>query len=372
MLAQAAILDGPDTEFVIHDVEIREPSPGEVLVSIRAVGMCHTDITARHSPIPLPFPVVLGHEGAGVVEAVGAGVTAVRPGDRVVLTYDSCGNCGNCHTGQPGYCSEFFGRNMTGRGIGGSSPLRRAGEEIGSRWFGQSSFATHAVVAQRCVVKVGDELPFSELAPLGCGVQTGVGAVVHTLGLRFGESLVVFGAGAVGLSAVMAAGACGASQVIAVDLHQSRRDLALELGATQAFDGADPDLAKQVGAATGGCDYALDTTGVPAVMNTALATLRSRGTLGIVGSTSPKLTFATGAMATKRIAFLFEGDATPQEFIPKLIALRLAGRLPFDRLITTFDLADINAAEAASIDGSVVKPVLVTGTDHHGASSGES
>ncbi|MGX9672885.1 NAD(P)-dependent alcohol dehydrogenase [Mycobacterium sp. HM-7] len=359
MLAQAAVLDGPTAEFTVRGIEVREPRPGEVLVAVRAVGMCHTDITARHSPIPLAFPVVLGHEGAGVVEAVGSGVTAVQAGDRVVLTYDSCGDCDNCHTGQPGYCTEFFGRNMTGRGLGCSSPLRCDGEEINGRWFGQSSFATHAIVGERCLVKVGDELPFSELAPLGCGVQTGVGAVVHTLGLRFGQSLVVYGAGAVGLSAVMAAHASGAREVIAVDLHESRRELALELGATRVYDGSDPELAAQVRAVTGGCDFALDTTGVPAVMNTALTTLRSRGMLGIVGSTAPKLSFATGAMATKRIAFLFEGDTAPKQFIPQLIALRLAGRLPYDRLITTFDFADINDAEAASIDGSVVKPVLV-------------
>jgi aryl-alcohol dehydrogenase len=360
MLARAAVLDDPTAKFEVREVELREPGPGEVLVAVHAAGMCHTDITARHSPIPLTFPIVLGHEGAGVVEAVGPGVATARPGDRVVLTYDSCGRCTNCHTGQSAYCSEFFPRNLTGRALDGSTPLRDGSQEISGRWFGQSSFATYALVAERSVVKVGDELPFTELAPLGCGIQTGAGAVVHTLGLRLGESIAVYGAGAVGLAAVMAAHASGAREVVAVDLHAGRRELALELGATRAFDGADPDLARQVLSATGGCDYALDTTGVPAVMNTALTALRSRGTLGIVGSTSSKLGLGAGPMAAKRVMFLFEGDAVPHEFIPQLIALRMAGRMPFDRLITAFPLDAINDAEAASTDGSAIKPVLLT------------
>ena len=360
MLARAAVLDNPEAKFAVRDVELREPSPGEVLVAVHAAGICHTDITARRSPIPLAFPIVLGHEGAGVVEVVGAGVATVSPGDRVVLTYDSCGHCHNCRTGQSAYCAEFFARNLTGRAPDGSTPLRCGDQAISGCWFGQSSFGTYALVGERAVVKVGAELPFEELAPLGCGIQTGAGAVVHTLGLRLGESIAVYGAGAVGLAAVMAAHASGAREVVAVDLHPGRLELALELGATRVFDGADPDLARQVLLATAGCDYALDTTGVPAVMDTALTALRSRGTLGIVGTTAPRLGLSTGAMATKRVKFLFEGDAVPQEFIPQLIALRLAGRLPFDRLITTFALDAINDAEAASVDGSVVKPVLLT------------
>lgn len=360
MLARAAVLEDPAAKFILRDLELREPGPGEVLVAVHAVGMCHSDITARQSPIPLAFPIVLGHEGAGVVEAVGPGVTAVRPGDRVVLTYDSCGHCTNCHTAQPAYCAEFFPRNFTGRALDGSTPLRDGTQEVSGRWFGQSSFATHALATERSVVKVGEELPFAELAPLGCGIQTGAGAITHTLGVRLGESIAVYGAGAVGLAAVMAAHASGAREIIAVDLHAHRRELALELGATRVFDGADPDLAKQVLAATGGCDCALDTTGAPAVMNTALAGLRSRGTLGIVGTTAPKLPFNPGPMATKRVVFLFEGDVVPQVFIPQLIALRLAGRMPFDRLITPFPLDAINDAEAASADGSVIKPVLLT------------
>lgn len=357
MRVQAAVLDAPSAKFQIRDLELREPDPGEVLVAVHAAGVCHTD---RQFPIPPAFPIVLGHEGAGVVEAVGPGVAAVRPGDRVVLTFDSCGHCANCLTGQPAYCAEFIPRNLTGRALDGSTPLHDADGEVSGRWFGQSCFATHALATERNVVRVGDDLPFAELAPLGCGVQTGAGAVVHSLGLRLGESIAVYGAGAVGLSAVMAARAAGAREIIAVDLHAQRRDLALELGATRVFDGADEDLARQVLAATGGTDYALDTTGVPAVMNTALAGLRSRGTLGLVGTNTPKVGLATKLLATKRLVSVFEGDAVPQLFIPQLIALRAQGRMPFDRLVTTFGLDQINDAEAASVDGTVVKPVLLT------------
>lgn len=354
-------MDEAGAPFRLRDVELREPGPGEVLVRVLAAGMCHTDLAVRGPGLPVKFPIVLGHEGAGTVEAVGPGVTAVRPGDRVVLTYDSCGRCSNCVLGQPAYCAEFFPRNLTGRGTDGSTSLRAAdGSEVGGRWFGQSSFATYALATERGVVRVGDELPFSSLAPLGCGVQTGAGAVVNSLGLRLGETIAVFGAGAVGLAAVMAAHAAGASEIVAVDLHANRRELALELGATRVFDGADPDLVKAVKASTGGLDYALDTTGAPAVMNSALAVLHPRGTLGIVGGNAAQLPFDARSVATKRVVSLFEGDAVPQLFIPRLIALHRQGRLPFDRLVTTFGLDEINEAEAASARGAVVKPVLLT------------
>jgi aryl-alcohol dehydrogenase len=360
MLARAAVLAYQSAPFEVMDVELREPEAGEVLVEVRAAGMCHTDLAVRTPAYPLPFPLVLGHEGAGVVVAVGPGVTAVKVGAHVILSYDSCSCCANCRTGQPAYCSQFMARNLTGRMLDGSTPMKSAdGAELSAHWFGQSSFATHALVTERSIVRVTEDVPFEVLAPMGCSFQTGVGAVANSLGLRLGDQIAIFGAGAVGLSAVMAARASGARAIIAVDLHRSRRELALELGATAAYDGADPDLAKQIVLATGGCDFALDTSGVAPVMNTALECLRTRGTLGIVAGNGPRISFDTLKLVTKRVVFLFEGDSVPQLFIPRLIELHVQGRLPFDRLVTTFDFDKIGDAEAASLAGEVVKPVLL-------------
>jgi aryl-alcohol dehydrogenase len=365
MRIQAAILRGADQPYQLEDVEL-SPGPDEVLVEIVGTGLCHTDVALR-SPMLAPLlPMVPGHEGAGIVRVVGAGAAGVEIGDHVVLSFDSCGSCGRCRGARPAHCVEFASRNLTGRRQDGSTPLRDAnGENIAGRWFQQSAFATHALATARNVVPVSPTLPLAILGPLGCGVQTGAGAVFNVLRPPPGAAFAVFGAGTVGLSAVMAAAVMGATPIIAVDLHETRLALAKELGATHVLHGDDPDLAASIRRISGGdgVEHALDTTGVPAVLSAAIHGLTSHGVLGVVAVQAGDLTIAPTDIACGRtITAIIEGDSIPQLLIPMLIGLWQAGRLPFDKLITTYPLSEINDAEKAARRGDVVKPVLLTGS----------
>ncbi|GAA2214845.1 NAD(P)-dependent alcohol dehydrogenase [Nonomuraea monospora] len=355
MRIQAAVLRDTAKPFAVEDVHLHDPGPGEALVRVAGAGLCHTDVVFRAFP-QLPMPMIFGHEGSGVVEAVGPGTSRVKPGDHVVMSFDSCGWCVQCVTGAPAYCAEFMTRNLSGTRVDGSSGATDlAGAPVAARWFGQSSLATHAVATERNLVVVDPSLPLDLLGPLGCGLQTGAGAVLNSLPVRPGDGVAVFGAGAVGLAAVMAARVAGASDIVAVDLHASRRDLALELGATRALDGADPELAAQVGQV----EHSFDTTGVSAVMATAVSVLKVGGTCGLVGAGGGDLTLSPLALAGRGVRYIFEGDAVPQRFIPRLIALWQQGRFPFERLIRTYPLADVDAAERDSAAGGTVKPVLL-------------
>lgn len=360
MHARAAVLRAADGPYAIEDIELRDLRAGEVLVRIVGAGMCHTDVLPRVPDFIAPPPIVPGHEGAGVVEAVGAGVTAVVPGDHVVLSFDSCGACANCAAGQPAYCDTFLARNLLGRELDGSTTATdAAGNPVGARWFGQSSFATHAIATERNTVKVDPALPIELLGPLGCGIQTGAGSILCALDVQPGTSVAVYGAGAVGLAAVMAAKVAGATTIIAVDLQRHRLDLALELGATHTIAGDAPDVAEQVtAAASGGVQYAFDTTGIPSVMVTALRATRMTGKVGFVGVQQGTLSLESMDFIGKTILNILEGSADPQEFIPRMIRLWREGRFPFDRLIEQFPLERINEAEQSSLAGGVVKPVL--------------
>lgn len=284
MIIQAAICREPHGAFSIEDVTLDGPRADEVLVRIVGAGVCHTDMAVRDRQIPTPLPLVLGHEGSGIVEAVGAGVSSVQPGDRVVLSFASCGACPNCDDHVPAYCYQFGLLNFSGGRADGSSALVKGEERINANFFGQSSFATHALAFERNVVKVGDDVPLELLGPLGCGIQTGAGAVLNSMHVKAGRSIAVFGAGAVGLSAIMAAKIAGAHPIIAIDLHDSRLALAQELGATHIIKG-DADLAAEIAAiAPTGVNYAFDTTGLSKLIELAFSLLAPRGTLGLVGA----------------------------------------------------------------------------------------
>ncbi|MEA3020395.1 MAG: aryl-alcohol dehydrogenase [Actinomycetota bacterium] len=278
-----------------------------------------------------------------------------------MLTFQSCGRCQLCTSGQPSYCDSFATLNASGRNGDGSTCVRdERGEEISARWFGQSSFATYALVTERNAVVVDRDLPLALLAPLGCGIQSGAGAVMVTFDMQFGESLVVFGAGSVGLSAVLGARAVGAGAIVAVDLHRTRLDMALELGATRVFDANAEDLVAHVREATGGgAHYAFDTTGVPNVISNAIAALRKGGVCGMVGAPTGELVISQHDLNGKALRRIVEGGVDPHAFIPKMISLWRAGSFPFDKLIKTFPLSQINEAERSSLSGSVIKPVLV-------------
>jgi aryl-alcohol dehydrogenase len=360
--AAAAVLRSADSAYAVENVTLDEPREGELRVRIVGTGLCHSDLMGRSEPYAPLLPMVLGHEGSGVVETVGPGVEDIRPGDHVVLTFDSCGHCTNCHRGRPSYCETFIPRNLTGNRLDGSTPMRDGqGTNVAARWFCQSSLATHALASARNAVVVDSALSLEKLGPLGCGIQTGAGAVLHALQVPAGSSIVILGVGSVGLSAVMAAKVAGAAKIIAVDLISGRLALARELGATHTLRGDVVDLAEQIQEVSGGgVQYGLDTTGLPAVISAGIAALRTTGTMGLAGLQKGVLELDYLALGTgKNLMGIVGGSAVPQVFIPQLISLWQQGRFPFDRLITTYALSQINEAEKAMLSGEVIKPVLL-------------
>ncbi|MCF3131720.1 NAD(P)-dependent alcohol dehydrogenase [Streptomyces olivochromogenes] len=365
MKIQAAVLRGASDPYAIEPVELAPPGPGQVLVRIVGAGFCHTDMLPRTPGFMAQPPIITGHEGAGIVEEVGPGVTGIAPGAHVVLSFDSCGACQNCLGGHPAYCENFYRLNLTGSGLDGVGPATdHHGQPVAARWFGQSSFATYALATARNIVEVDKDLPLELLGPLGCGIQTGAGSVLLALRAGAGSSVVVFGAGGVGLSAIMAARVARATTIVAVDLHESRLSLARELGATATVHGGDDNIVAQLRKLTGGgTQYALDTTGIPSVINTAIEALRPTGTVGLVGVQSRPLTLPPSALAQgKNVRGILEGDAVPQLFIPQLLELWQQGRFPFDRLVRTYPLSAINDAERDSVAGTTIKPVLLPGS----------
>jgi aryl-alcohol dehydrogenase len=311
-------------------------------------------------------PIVYGHEGAGVVESVGAAVTHVVPGDHVVLSFDSCGACPSCTHDLPFGCYQFNPLNLKnigfqpGRLDGTTAFTDAAGNPVGSHFFGQSSFASHSVVAQHSAVKVAPQWNLESLGPLGCGIQTGAGAILNTLDVQPGASVVVLGAGSLGLSAVMAAKVARAGTVIAVDKHQSRLDLAHRYGATHGVSGSPADVQAQILDITGGgADHVFDTTGNATLVRAAFEALTFVGTLGMAGVGSPEMTFGYTSLITgRKVLGVVEGSSRSHEFIPHLARLNADGAFPFDELVTYYPLEQINEAAADSLAGRVVKPVV--------------
>jgi len=363
--ARAAVLSEANGQFSIEDVILETPRDDEILVKIVGAGICHTDVVCKGA-FPVPLPIVLGHEGAGVVESVGARVTKVKPGDHVVLTFNSCGGCPNCLDSNPAYCHSFLPMNFAGiRVSDGSSPISKDGNRIHGVFFGQSSFATYAITREENTVLVPKSAPLEILGPLGCGIQTGAGAILNSLKVRKGNSVAIFGAGAVGLSAVKAAKVVEAKTIIVVEPNSERRQLALELGASAAIDPAgETDLVQAIkDIASGGVNYALDTSGHPAVIGAAVETLLQNGLLGLVGMPPADAMLPVNIMSMFArgvgIKGIIEGDSEPHEFIPRLVQYHLEGRFPFDRLITRFPFDKINEAFDATVSGKVIKPLLI-------------
>lgn len=364
MKALAAVTPTPGAEFRLETVDLDAPRDDEILVRVAAVGVCHTDLVARDGAMPFSMPAVLGHEGAGVVEQVGAAVTKVAVGDRVALTFRSCGRCDRCQSGDPAYCHTMPVLNYIGMRPDGSKAISREGEPVSSNFFGQSSFATLCLAYERNVLKLPADIPFEIAAPLGCGVQTGAGGVMLALACKPGSSLLITGGGAVGLSAVMGAVIQACGTIIVVEPHMARRELALELGATHVIDPiATPDLAAAVRAIRPqGVDQAFDTTGRPDTLKAIMACLGPKGVLAVVGIPPPG-TPLPGDMGTvltlgQTVRGVIEGDSDPDVFIPQLIDHWRAGRLPLEKLVRTYPFAEINAAVAAQHHGDCIKVVL--------------
>lgn len=368
MQVTAAVVNEPGGQFELETFELEEPRADEVMVSIVSAGVCHTDITCRDALYPVSFPIVLGHEGAGVVTAVGQGVTGIEVGDHVITSYMRCGQCRNCRRGDPSRCVDIFPQNFSGARTDGSHALHPQSGETHDRFFGQSSFATHVIGNVTNTVKVSREAPLEYLGPLACGVQSGAGAVMNTLRPEPGSSLVVFGCGSVGLSAIMAARVSGCAQVIGVDINPDRLEFARELGATDIVNPESDNAVEVIQDITGdGADYSVECAGLPEVLSEAVNALTVSGTCCLVGA-APLGTESwidmNAIMFGRTLTGAVEGNAVPELFLPKLIDLHGQGMFPFEKLVTHFKLDEINQAFAAMEAGSVIKPVLLPQVGH--------
>jgi aryl-alcohol dehydrogenase len=360
MRTTVAIVEGPGQDFTFEEVELEGPRGEEVLVRIVATGLCHTDVTMRSMLPAEMFPNVFGHEGAGVVEAVGADVTGVAVGDHVVLSFRACRSCPTCEAGLVGYCDSSLVLNYLGMRMDGSTTYTRDGAPVLGSFFGQSSFSRHAIAyADNCVV-VDPDLDLTLAAPYGCGFQTGAGTVLNVLQPGPTDSLVVYGVGAVGLAAIAAAAAEGVGTIVAVDLMDSRLEEAARFGAI-GVNAAGSDPVERVRELTGGgATHGIDTTAISAVVKQAQQSLGRRGTLVALGLGPEE--YAVDAIDLlqngKRVMGSIEGDSDPQEMVPRLLAMRAAGSFAVDGLIRTYPFEKINDAVADVHAGSVVKAVL--------------
>ncbi|WP_033541255.1 NAD(P)-dependent alcohol dehydrogenase [Planococcus sp. CAU13] len=358
-----AMVTTPEKDFKQQTLNLVEPKAGEVLVRLVASGVCHTDATVLDETFPVPRPVVLGHEGSGIVESVGENVTSVVPGDHVVMSFSYCGTCDNCLEGNAGGCENMIQLNFGGKNHHGVTPLSTEENEEVSQFFGQSSFATYSTANEKNIIKVDKEVDLRYLGPLGCGIMTGSGTVFNSLKPNAGDSFVVFGTGAVGLSGLLAAKIAGCYPIIAVDIHDNRLELAKELGATHTINSKNEDPAEKIKEITGkGAHYSFETTGVPEVTLAALRCLRVKGTCATVAVGKRDLTFnvfndvVANALTLKGV---IEGDAVPQLIIPKLVSFFKNGQFPVDKLVKFYDLENVDEAFTDSKNGSAIKPILV-------------
>jgi aryl-alcohol dehydrogenase len=349
---RAAVLRKRGGPLKIESLDMEGPRDDEVLVRLVASGICQTDITFCDNWEEADHAVVLGHEGAGVVERVGKSVKSVKRGDHVVLSYQSCGHCRQCKIGRPAHCQYLWELNFGFQRLDGSNALQRSG--VRGHFFGQSSFATHALATERNLVKVSKDLPLQLLSPLGCGMQTGAGTVMNSLKVSKGESIAIFGTGAVGLAAAMAARLAGADPIIGVDIRPKRLNLALKLGVTYVIDNRRQEVTSRIADITGsGVDYIVETTASPKMHRLAVDVLNPHGVVALLTGEDGK-----SLPGGRKTLGIIQGDAVPQQFIPKLIKLYLVGKFPFDRLVKFYDFRDINRAIADSRRGDTIKPVL--------------
>lgn len=359
MITKGYTLDALNAPFTLENIELSEPGPKEALVEIKAAGICHTDASARNGIIPFPMPGVLGHEGAGIVVKTGPSVTDFSPGDRVAMSYGYCGKCLPCLKGRPYACERMVPINFGGGSLDGSKRIFRKGKPLSS-FFAQSSFAYHAVVHENSLVKIPKEFPLKMAGPLGCGIQTGAGIVLNSLKPEVGESIAVFGCGAVGMSAIMAARIAGCMNIIAVGGNPASLKLALELGATHTVNRKETeDISGAIRAITGaGADCCIDTSGNARMVMQALSSLHYTGKLVTAGPTA--LTLNTGSdLGVKSIIGVTEGNSNPKVFIPQLISYYLQGRFPVDRIMKFYDFNDLDTAFEDSMKGKAIKVVLV-------------
>ncbi|GAA6042232.1 hypothetical protein JCM8097_005108 [Rhodosporidiobolus ruineniae] len=367
---QAYVVAEKEAPFVWQDVTLAVPEPNEVLVKIVACGYCHTDFAAATGQFPSPYPMVAGHEGSGRVVSVGSAVTRVKAGDPVLLSFNFCTTCGPCQTSHPAACEQFgpvnFGR-VRNTEVGNKAGVAgKNGEEIYGSFFGQSAFAKHAVVSENSVVKVPEGSDLKTLAPLGCGFQTGAGAVLNLLKPTPEDSIAIFGLGAVGFAALFAAKYSGCKTIVAVDVVPAKLELAKQFGATHTFNAREPGIVEAIKALTphnGGVKYAVECSGVVASLKTAWEATAHRGHVVSAGTpgpgTAPPFGIFENLLACRTYTGLTEGDSNPPEFIPFLIKLYNEGHFPVDKISRAFPYDQLEEAVHAMHSGATVKPILV-------------
>lgn len=366
MQVTAAVMPERSGRWLLEQLELADPAPHEVVVRVVASGICQTDVHARDGFFPLGWPAVYGHEGAGVVERLGTKVTGLAAGDHVIMANPSCGECVNCREGYEAYCVRSRQIKSSGLRTDGTVALHRGETPVYGSFFQQSSFSTFSLATERNVIKIPGDAPLEILAAFPCGVNTGAGAVMNVLKPRSGSSFAVFGAGTVGLAGLMAAKLAGCDPIIAVDLFENRLVLARELGATHTFDARSAEVAAEVRRIAGGAGvhYSLEAAGVPTALRAAIDALAPRGTCCLVGSAREGVE-ASIEMRTLQQGRVMrgcvQGESVVKEFLPQLVELYRAGRLPVDRLVHHYDFASINEAVADMLAGHTVKAVLKIG-----------
>ncbi|MFC0582295.1 NAD(P)-dependent alcohol dehydrogenase [Micrococcoides hystricis] len=367
MKIDAYIVEETNAPFSRDTVELADPVPGEVLVRNLAVGVCHTDMNTQAGNMPYELPGILGHEGAGVIEAVGDGVTDFAIGDRVVLGWPYCGACRNCIAGEHRYCLHIGealvgGHRLREPGAGTSGYSRDDGKPINGHFFGQSSFATHSLVHASSLVKVDSEVDLALAAPLGCGITTGAGAVFNSVRPEPGAAIVVIGAGAVGLGAIMAAVNTPATTIIAADLSDDRLRLAHELGATHIINSGNTNLVEEIlKICPNGADAVLDCTGVIGVIEQAAEAVAMLGSLVLIGGAPAEASFRLDHFRTlwgQRVIGVLGGGSTSTQLIPTILELHRQGRFPLEKLVKTYAFDDLEQAIADTSAGTTVKAVL--------------
>jgi Zn-dependent alcohol dehydrogenase len=365
---RAAVLYEAGSPLEIEDLDLAEPREHEVRIRLAAIGVCHSDYHYMTGDLPCPVPIVLGHEGAGEVVSVGPGVTKVKTGDSVVLMWRTrCGSCRYCSTGRPAMCQEGRAAILSGGLLDGTSRLRRAGTEV-KHFLGASCFAEECVVSEQSVVVIPDIVSPEVAAIAGCAVVTGVGAVLNVLRNPAGTSVLIIGAGGVGLAAVMGCRLVGADPIIVADLSNEKLALAAELGATHTVNAADEDVVEAAQRIAGGVDWALEAIGLPQTVEQAVDALRPTGTAVIMGLTNANARFSVRSNALvqgdKTIRGSLYGSANPPVDVPKILGLYLSGRLPLEKLIgQTYPLEAVNEAYEALARGAVGRSILLPSPD---------
>ena len=357
---KAAVLYEAKKPLVVEDVEIEDPKRGEVLVKVATAGVCHSDLHFMEGLWPFPLPAIFGHEGAGVVERVGEGVTLVQPGDHVILSWVApCGLCRNCSRGKPYLCTSNPAASMKD----GTTRLKKGDQSI-FHFIGVSSFAQYLVAHETAMVKVREDAPLDKVALIGCGVMTGVGAVVNTAKVEMGSSVAVFGCGGVGLNVIQGANLAGATTIIAVDKFDNKLEMAKGLGATHVINASNEDPVAKVReiVAGAGADYAFEVIGIPEVVTQAFDAVAPGGTAVMVGMPpigAPVTINSLGLFLGKTLRGAYYGSARVRVDMPALVDLYMAGKLKLDELITrSYSLDGINDAFEVMKKGEVARSII--------------